>query len=278
MNQSDYDRVERAILYLEKSRLDQPSLGEAARQAGVSPFHFQRLFKRWAGLSPKRFLQYLTVEDAKRRLQGSQSVLEAAYGAGLSGPGRLHDLFVAVEAMTPGQYKAQGAGLTIAWGVHETPFGPALVAVTQRGVCGLAFLGKGGEAAALKELKRKWPKSRFVKDAVKSGAAASRIFRSGGGPPVKVLLKGTTFQVKVWEALLKIPAGAVCAYKDVAGAIGKPKAVRAVGTAIGQNTIAYLIPCHRVIRDTGVLGNYKWGPARKRVLLSWEGARKDATG
>ncbi len=274
MKNRDYDRIEKAILYLEGHWPDQPGLEDTARAVGLSPFHFQRLFRRWAGISPKRFLQYLTAGNAKRRLRESQSLLEAAYDSGLSGPGRLHDLFVSVEAMTPGEYKSQGEGLSIGYGFHETPFGKALVAVTSRGVCGFSFLGDKGDKPALEELKSNWPKSRLTSEKEKTGLVLGRLFDPGAGRgKLQILLKGTAFQIKVWEALLRIPPGAVCAYKDVAKRIGVPKASRAVGTAIGQNPIAYLIPCHRVIRETGVIGDYRWGTARKKAILAWEEAK-----
>jgi AraC family transcriptional regulator of adaptative response/methylated-DNA-[protein]-cysteine methyltransferase len=274
MKETDYSRVEKAIRYIEDHWRDQPDLEDVAHSAGLSPFHFQRLFQRWAGVSPKRFLQFLTVENAKERLRESRSVLDAAYDSGLSGPGRLHDLFVSVESMTPGEYKALGKGLRIEYGVQNTPFGEALAATTAQGLCGFWFLGRGGEREAVTLMKKNWPGARFVPSGNRQ--QANRIFQSdppGKAKPVKVLLKGTPFQLKVWEALLRIPAGCLLAYKDVAERVGDSKASRAVGTAIGQNPIAYLIPCHRVIRETGVLGDYRWGSARKKALLGWENAR-----
>ncbi len=273
MKRNDYERVEKAIRYLESNWQRQPKLEEVAKASGSSPFHFQRLFRRWAGVSPKRFLQYLTAEYAKKRLRESESVLDAAYDSGLTGPGRLHDLFVSVEAMTPGEYKAQGAGLAIGWGAHDTPFGKALVAVTRRGVCGLVFFNGGGESKALRELKQKWPRSRFFKEREKTGEIVKSVFRRSPSGEVRVLLKGTPFQVKVWEALLRIPPGFMAAYKDVAEEIGRPSASRAVGTAVGQNNIAYLIPCHRVIRETGIVGDYRWGKTRKKAILAWDASR-----
>lgn len=279
MKTNDYERIEKAIRYLESNWKRQPELEELAQAAGLSPFHFQRLFQRWAGVSPKRFLQYLTAEFAKKRLRESQSVLDASYDAGLSGPGRLHDLFISVEAMTPGEYKALGKGIRIEYGVHPTPFGEALVAVTSRGLCGFLFLGSGGEKAALAQLKRDWPKAEFVPNPSATHEVVQKIFQpSKSRKNLKVLLKGTPFQVKVWEALLKIPEGCVTAYGDLAEKIGKPLASRAVGSAVGQNNIAYLIPCHRVIRETGVLGEYRWGSARKKALLGWEQAQTSAAG
>lgn len=273
MKANDYNRIENAIRYLEANWQNQPGLEEVARASGLSLFHFQRLFQRWAGVSPKRFLQYLTAEYAKKRLRESKSILDAAFDSGLSGPGRLHDLFVSVEAMTPGEYKALGEGLRIEYGVHPTPFGEALAAITSRGLCGFLFLGPGGGKAALAQLRYQWPKAGFIHNPSATAGTVQKIFAKSGSKKLRVLLKGTPFQVKVWEALLKIPSGCLAAYKDVAEQIGEPKATRAVGTAVGQNSIAYLIPCHRVIRDSGVVGNYKWGTTRKRAILAWEGLR-----
>lgn len=273
MKTNDYERIEKAIRYLESNWQNQPGLAEVARASGFSLFHFQRLFQRWAGVSPKRFLQYMTAEYAKKRLRESKSVLDAAFDSGLSGPGRLHDLFVSVEAMTPGEYKALGEGLRIEYGVHPTPFGDALAATTSRGLCGFLFLGQGGEKTALAQLKRQWPKAEFIHSPSATTQAIEKLFRRSKGKKLKVLLKGTPFQIKVWEALLKIPSGCLAAYKDIAKEIGEPKANRAVGSAVGRNNIAYLIPCHRVIRDSGVVGNYKWGSARKKAILAWEGLR-----
>lgn len=276
MKETDYSRVEKAIRYIEGHWQNQPQLEEVAYSIGLSPFHFQKLFQRWAGVSPKRFLQYLTVENAKERLRESRSVLDAAYESGLSGPGRLHDLFVSVESMTPGEYKALGKGLRIEYGVQATPFGDALAATTARGLCGFWFLGQGGEKAALAYLKENWPQADFIRRPSAVAGVVQRFFKkttSGKREEIKILLKGTPFQLKVWEALLRIPAGCLVAYKDVAEKVGDAKACRAVGTAVGRNPIAYLIPCHRVIRETGVLGNYRWGSARKKALLVWENSR-----
>lgn len=273
MKTNDYERIEKAIRYLEANWQRQPRLEEIARASGLSLFHFQRLFRRWAGVSPKRFLQYLTAEYAKKRLRESKSVLDAAFDSGLSGPGRLHDLFVSIEAMTPGEYKALGEGLWIEYGVHSTPFGDALAATTSRGLCGFLFLEEGGEKSALAQLKHQWPKAEFIHNPSATAGIVQKLFRFSKEKKLRVLLKGTPFQLKVWEALLRIPPGCLAAYKDVAEQIGEPKATRAVGTAIGQNSIAYLIPCHRVIRDSGVIGNYKWGSARKKAILAWEGLR-----
>jgi AraC family transcriptional regulator of adaptative response/methylated-DNA-[protein]-cysteine methyltransferase len=233
----------------------------------------QRLFRRWAGISPKRFLQYLTAEYARERLQASGSVLEAAYDAGLSGPGRLHDLTVNIYAMTPGEIKARGAGLTIRYGFHDGPFGDCLIAVTERGVCSLSFV-TGDRRSALDALRSEWPAAQLVHDEQATRPVVSQIVSMDSHTPVSLLLKGTNFQIRVWEALLRIPPGALVTYGDVAAYLGDPGAARAVGTAIGLNPIAYLIPCHRVIRRTGIAGEYRWQPARKKAIIGWEAARR----
>ncbi|WP_448205241.1 methylated-DNA--[protein]-cysteine S-methyltransferase [Azospirillum sp. sgz302134] len=263
------------IRHLIENWQDQPTLEELAEVAGMSPFHFQRLFTRWAGISPKRFVQFLTLDNAKRLLAENRSVLDVALDVGLSGPSRLHDLFVACEAMTPGEYKALGGGLTIRWGLHETPFGPSLVATTERGVCWLSFADRPDGRDALEELAGAWPAARLVEDADATRPAAARAFRWQGAAqePMRLLMKGTNFQIKVWEALMRIPSGVVVSYEDVARAIGQPTAMRAVGAAIGRNPICLLIPCHRVIQKSGVIHNYRYGVPRKRALLAWEQAQ-----
>jgi AraC family transcriptional regulator of adaptative response/methylated-DNA-[protein]-cysteine methyltransferase len=273
---SDYTRIEKAIHYLAGHPLENPSLEQLSRAAGLSPFHFQRLFKRWAGVSPKQFTQFLTAQAAKQKLLESRNLLDAAYDAGLSSPGRLHDLLVSVEAMSPGEYKKRGEGLMIRYGIHPSPFGPCLIALTDRGICGLSFLSDGKLGTALKELRKRWPKADFTRDDSKTKKTAQSLFalKKGRTPPrLRLFLKGTPFQLKVWEALLRIPAGAVLSYQDVAGLVGKPKASRAVGSAVARNPIGYLIPCHRVIRETGVLGEYHWGAWRKKAILGWEAVR-----
>lgn len=267
----DYLRIERAIRFLDAHAEDQPGLDDVAREIGLSPFHAQRLFTRWAGISPKRFLGLLTVGHAKAALQEGQSVLDAAYDAGLSGPSRLHDLFVGYEAMTPGEYKAQGAGLVIRHGVQPTPFGDALLLLTERGIAGLSFVD-GDPEQAIEEAHAAWPRSRLVEDRAATGAVAGRLLDGGGERP-QLLLKGTNFQVKVWSALLRVPPGRVVSYIDLASAIGQPRAVRAVGNALSRNPIGLVVPCHRVIRATGALGDYRWGRARRRAILAWEAAR-----
>jgi AraC family transcriptional regulator, regulatory protein of adaptative response / methylated-DNA-[protein]-cysteine methyltransferase len=260
-----YQRIEKVIRYVDARREEQPRLEELARVAGLSPFHFHRLFRRWAGVTPKSFLRFVTAQDAKALLRGGD-VLGAALETGLSGPGRLHDLMVTVEAVTPGQWKKGGAGLVIRHGFHDTPLGEALFGVTERGLCHLAFVED--RRAALARLRKLWPKAELRESCGGTAGVAKAAFSRRG--KVKLLLGGTPFQLKVWEALLRIPAGRAVRYGDVARAIGHPSATRAVGTAVGANPIACLIPCHRVLQSTGAFGGYRWGPARKRLLLASE--------
>ncbi|MCZ6915661.1 MAG: methylated-DNA--[protein]-cysteine S-methyltransferase [Gemmatimonadetes bacterium] len=271
----DYHRIEAVIHFLEAHAGEQPSLSEVARAVGLSEFHLQRLFRRWAGVSPKRFLQYLTVQHAKRALREGLSVLATAYEAGLSGPGRLHDLFLSVEAVTPGQYKEWGRDLDIRYGFAPSPFGECLVAATDRGICGLEFVVEGDRTTPVERLERTWPGATRREDPAVASADVERIFGSGGdrSKPVTLLLKGTNFQLQVWQALLQIPAGAATSYSALAESIDRPTAARAVGGAVGKNPVAYLIPCHRVLRESGEFGGYRWGEARKRAILGWEAAR-----
>ncbi len=271
---TDYARIEQAIHYLESNYRRQPELAEVANAVGLSEFHFQRLFTRWAGISPKRFLQYLTKEGAKELLQRS-SVLEAAYGVGLSGPGRLHDLLVTTEAVTPGQARKKGLGLGIQYGFGPTPFGEALVGVTARGICFLGFVEKEREAA-LKILRDEWPLAALEHAPEQATRILSTVFEANTpSGPLPLYLNGTNFQLKVWEALLNIPVGSATSYEALAAATGQPAAARAVGTAISHNPIAYLIPCHRVIRKVGEFGKYRYGETRKKALLGWEAARAE---
>lgn len=275
---SDYERIEKAIRFIEQHAGEQPSLEAIAAQAGLSPFHFQRLFRRWAGISPKRFLQFVTVEHAKKLLAESSSVMDTAYEVGLSGPARLHDHFVALEAVTPGEYKAQGAGLSIRYGVHDSPFGDVFLATTERGICGLRFLDRDSNEA-LTWLSGLWPGADLREDQRGTRPVAGRIFdEAGPADPIPVLVKGTNFQVAVWKALLRIPPGRLVAYEDVARAIGRASASRAVGSAVGANRISYLIPCHRVIRRSGTLGGYAWGTPRKRAMIGWEAGHLSGAG
>lgn len=271
---ADYRRIEEAIRFLEQNACAQPDLQSVATGVGLSAYHFQRLFRRWVGISPKRFLQYLTLEQAKRLLARSRPLLETALESGLSGPGRLHDLFVTYEAMTPGAFKRKGAGLDIAYGFHPSPFGECLLLATWRGVCGLGFTLEGGREETLAEFRRRWPEASYREEPSRTAPLIGRIFpRQAGRSSLHLLLRGTNFQLKVWEALLRIPAGAVTSYGALAESIGRPRAARAVGRAVADNPIAFVIPCHRVIRETGLIHGYEWGVARKRAILAWEAAR-----
>ncbi len=274
---SDYHRIAEAIRFIESRVEEQPSLSDVANHLGLSPFHFQRLFRRWAGITPKDFLQFLTLANAKRQLAASTSLLETSLAVGLSGPGRLHDLFLSIEAVTPGEFKRGGAGLEIAWAVHPTPLGDALVATTPRGLCGLSFVE--ARDSAREELQARWPAARLREDANLTAATANEVARRMRGlthKPLRLVLKGTPFQIQVWTALLSIPEGQVTSYRGLALRAGAPSAARAVGTALGANPIGYLIPCHRVIRETGAIGDYHWGVQRKAIVLALESARSHA--
>jgi len=269
----DFERIEKVIQYIEQNFRQQPELKIIADHVGLSEFHLQRLFKRWVGISPKRFLQYLTKEHAKTLLRQSENVLSVTFDSGLSGPGRLHDLFVSCEAVTPGEYKLMGEGLQIDYGSHQTPFGKCMIAKTNRGVCGLFFLKENDEAYYIQRLKHDWPEANIKKNPERTFSSVDKIFNLNTwekDKPVSLFVKGTNFQIKVWEALLKIPRGNVVAYEEIAKFVGQPKAVRAVGTAVARNPISFLIPCHRVIRKYGDFGNYQGGTARKKAILAWE--------
>lgn len=273
----DYARVAEAIRFLDAHYQHQPSLDDLARHLSLSPHHLQRLFARWAGISPKRFVQYLTVEHAKRLLAESHNVLETSLESGLSGPGRLHDLFVTVEAVTPGEFKSGGLGLEIAYGLHDTPFGRCLLAVTERGICALSFVDDGPDTA-IAELRTRWPAAQIVEDPARTAPIHALIFGEKPGSearPVHLLLKGTNFQLKVWEALLRVPPGQVTTYEEVARSLEAPNAARAVGAAVGANAIGFLIPCHRVIRKSGIVEGYRWGSTRKKAILGWESAHAE---
>jgi AraC family transcriptional regulator of adaptative response/methylated-DNA-[protein]-cysteine methyltransferase len=266
----DYLRIEQAILYLENHHKDQPSLEDVAADIGLSEYHFQRLFTRWAGVSPKRFLQFLTKENAKGLLDRSENLLDTTHQSGLSSLGRLHDLFVNTEAVSPGEYKSRGAGLTIRYGIHPTPFGRCLIATTERGICHLGFV-QTSEGDSVDNLISNWKQAAMIEDHSATSSLVEPIFDLGyRGKPLNVHLKGTNFQLKVWEALLHIPVGAVTTYQGIASRVGRPGATRAVGTAVGHNPIAVLIPCHRVIRKVGEFGNYRYGTLRKKALLARE--------
>ena len=269
----DYRRVEQAIEYLEEHFHRQPSLAEIASAVHLSEYHFQRLFSRWVGISPKRFLQFLTKEYAKKLIAESENILEATYDAGLSSPGRLHDLFVTCEAVTPGQYKTKGSGLRLAYGFHPTPFGECLLAATDRGICALRFIQAGDAQRMANWLQLQWPQATLERRQDETRLLHKRVFDFAGDrepAPVHLYVRGTNFQIKVWEALLKIPMGKAVAYEEIARHIGMPRAARAVGNAVGRNPIPFLIPCHRVIRKMGDFGYYGDGPARKKAMLGWE--------
>jgi AraC family transcriptional regulator of adaptative response/methylated-DNA-[protein]-cysteine methyltransferase len=272
---ADYDLVEEAIRYLDQNFRQQPDLPAVADHVGLSEYHFQRLFSRWVGISPKKFLQFLTLNYAKELLAESRSLLETTYEAGLSSPGRLHDLFITHEAVTPGEYKRRGEGLEIAYGFHATPFGDCLLGVTERGICGLSFVASGQQGRVLGEFAANWPLADLAQDEARTQPLIDQIFNDspdGERPSLHLFLKGTNFQIQVWQALLRTGPGTAVTYGDVARLAGNPKAVRAVGTAVGRNPIAYLIPCHRVIRQVGGFGDYRWGAVRKKAMLGWEAA------
>lgn len=269
----DYQRIATAIHFLKSSALDQPSLDDAAKQVGLSPYHFQRLFRRFAGVSPKRFLQHLTSEYAKELLKQSMSVLETSFSVGLSSSSRLHDLLISVDAVTPGEYKSGGTDLQIEYAIHPTPFGRCFIATTERGICRLEFIDTDEEEIACQRLRKAWPNAVIEENTTVTEKIIQQIFNPPVEPPHKplpLLLRGTNFQLKVWQALLKIPEGCVTSYGYLADKIGQPAASRAVGTAIGNNPISYLIPCHRVLRGDGGIGGYRWGIERKLTILGKE--------
>jgi AraC family transcriptional regulator of adaptative response/methylated-DNA-[protein]-cysteine methyltransferase len=274
---SDYERIAGAIQFTVRNHRKPPRLEDIAGEVGLSPFYFQRLFKRWADVTPKQFILFLTVAYAKGLLDQSRSVLDATFESGLSNPGRLHNHFISLEAVTPGEYKSSGAGLRIDYGIHESPFGWMLLAVTERGICGLSFQSSASNPVELNRLKRLWNKATFFLDQKGTSALANRLFTKQGGleKPVKLLAKGTNFQLNIWRALLRIPFGTVCSYQQIAKMIGKPQSTRAVGQAVGANPIGYLVPCHRVIRSTGMPGGYGWGETRKRAIIAWEAANSN---
>ncbi len=273
----NYQRIEQAIKFLEENFQRQPELDEVAEKVHLSPFHFQRIFTDWAGISPKRFLQFLTVDFLKSKLQESRNIVEAAGSAGLSSQSRVYDLFTTLEAVTPQEYKLKGSGIRIEYGFHETPFGSCLLGVTERGICWLSFTPIDKEPKSeMEKMKEHWHNSVFHQDQDLTMALIEKIFGIEGNKPlskIHLLVKGTNFQVKVWEALLRLPMGSVTTYQNIAERIQNPKAVQAVGSAVGFNHIAYLIPCHRVIRKNGILGEYRWSAARKKSIIGWEMAK-----
>jgi AraC family transcriptional regulator, regulatory protein of adaptative response / methylated-DNA-[protein]-cysteine methyltransferase len=276
---ADYDVVRRAIGHIRGHWREQPEIDAIAEAAGVTPTELHHLFRRWAGLTPKAFLQALTLDGARQLLRDSASVLDATYEVGLSGPGRLHDLFVTHEAMSPGEWKTGGEGLTIFFGFHPSPFGSALVMATERGLAGLAFADPGEERAALADMKSRWPRAAYVEDSARTAAIARRIFDSSQwqqDKPLRVVLIGTDWEVRVWETLLQIPMGRLTTYSDIAGKIHKPAAARAVGAAVGKNPVSFVVPCHRVVGKSGDLTGYHWGITRKRAMLGWEAGQVGA--
>lgn len=269
----DYEMVRRNLDFLRENWRSQPTLEELAARNNMSAAHLQRLFTRWAGLSPKAFLQALTIDHARKLLRDSATVLDTAYEVGLSGPGRLHDLFVTHEGMAPGVYKARGRGLTIQYGFHDCPFGRALIMVTDLGLCGLAFADPGKERAALDDMTRRWPEADYVENLAATAPVVARIFNTAqwqAEQPLRIVFIGTEFETQVWQTLLRIPLGRATTYSDIAAHLGKPQASRAVGSAVGKNPISFVVPCHRVLGKSGSLCGYHWGLTRKQAILGWE--------
>ena len=275
----DFQRIAAAIHYLVDRQEDQPELEDVAAVVGLSPHHFQRVFTRWAGLSPKKFLKHITLDAAKNRLDASLSVMDAAFDVSLSGASRLHDLFVTVDAVTPGEYKSQGNGMVFKYGFHPSLFGEVIVVVSERGLAGLGFTTEIGRTQALAEQNNGWDRATWKHDQKVTNSYAEQVFSGAPNPtvPLSVLMRGTPFQIKVWEALLRIPSGKVISYGVLANRLGQPTAARAVGTACGANRVGFLIPCHRVIRETGAITGYRWGADRKHAMLAWEAAKAEET-
>jgi len=270
---SDYELVRRAVAFISEHWRGQPEVDAIAEAAGVTPTELHHLFRRWAGLTPKAFVAALTLDHARRLLRDSASVLDASYEVGLSGPSRLHDLFVTHEAMSPGEWKSGGEGLRITYGFHPSPFGTALVMATARGLAGLAFADAGEESAALADMRSRWPKAQYVENLAATAPYARRVFDPTlwrPDQPLRVVLIGTDFEVRVWETLLKVPLGRAITYSDIAAEVCTPKAARAVGAAVGRNPVCFVVPCHRVIGKSGNLTGYHWGLTRKRAMLGWE--------
>jgi AraC family transcriptional regulator of adaptative response/methylated-DNA-[protein]-cysteine methyltransferase len=271
LNSRDFTRIAQAIRFIDEHFRAQPRLAQIAQAAHLSEFHFNRLFRRWAGLTPRQYLAFVTARAARHALASAPSVLEAAYEVGLSGPGRLHDLMVTLEAVTPGEFRSSGAGLKLCGGFTDTPFGRALIASTSRGVAHLSFVEPAGEAQAVTELAAQWPRATFERQDSAASALAAQIWdpRPGAAAALRLAVSGTNFQLKVWQALLEIGPDAPTTYAQLAGLIGAPGAARAVGNAVGANPVAWLIPCHNVLRQDGTLGGYHWGEERKRAMLAW---------
>jgi AraC family transcriptional regulator of adaptative response/methylated-DNA-[protein]-cysteine methyltransferase len=276
---ADYERVRRIIAFISENWRDQPSLEAIADHVGLSTTHVHHLFRRWCHLTPKAFLAAITLDNAKALLADSASVLDATYEVGLSGPGRLHDLFVVHEAMTPGDYKTGGAGLSMRFGFHPSPFGEAILVATERGLAGLGFVDGGDRAAALADMRRRWPRAEYVEDQAATAPLARRIFDPAdwrSETPLRIVMIGTDFEVRVWQALLRIPLGRAATYSGIASHIGRPSAARAVGAAVGKNPISFVVPCHRVFGRSGALTGYHWGLTRKQAMLGWETGRVGA--
>jgi AraC family transcriptional regulator of adaptative response/methylated-DNA-[protein]-cysteine methyltransferase len=276
---ADYEIVRRAIAFVSEHWRTQPEIEAIAAASGVSAGDLHHLFRRWAGITPKAFLQALTLDHARALLRDSASVLDASFEVGLSGPGRLHDLFVTHEAMSPGEWKSGGAGLTMSYGFHPSPFGTALVMATARGLAGLAFADPGEERAALADMQSRWPRANLIEDTAATTPLAARIFDARlwrANRPLRVVLIGTDFEVRVWETLLKIPLGRAMTYSDIAAKLRAPKAARAVGAAVGKNPVSFVVPCHRVLGKSGDITGYHWGLTRKRAMLGWELGRLTA--
>jgi len=270
---ADYEVIRRAVEFLSQRWREQPSLERLASYVGMNPLSLQKLFTRWCGLSPKAFIQALTLDHARALLAADASILDTSYEVGLSGPGRLHDLFVTHEAMSPGAYKARGEGVTIKWGFHSSPFGMALIMVTDRGLAGLAFADAGEERSALLDMKGRFPCAEYEEDYEATAPYAARIFepsRWREDTPLRIVLIGSDFEVRVWETLLSVPLGHAATYSQIAEKVNKPRAARAVGTAVGRNPISFVVPCHRILGKTGALHGYHWGLTRKRAMLGWE--------
>jgi AraC family transcriptional regulator, regulatory protein of adaptative response / methylated-DNA-[protein]-cysteine methyltransferase len=273
----NYDKIAKAIEFIVANAKAQPSLLDVADEVNISQYHFQRVFTEWAGVSPKKFLQYITAGYLKDKIKESANLIELAESAGLSSQSRVYDHFTSIEAVTPQEYKTAGKGLLISYGFHNTPFGDCFIAATERGICAMAFVDDATRDEQLIALARKWHYATIKPDQSVTGAFAARIFDPAKKSMEKLplVVQGTNFQLKVWEALLSIPQGAVTTYQQIARSIGHPNAVRAVGSAVGDNPIAFIIPCHRVIRKEGVLGEYRWGRLRKKALIGWEAAHQD---
>jgi AraC family transcriptional regulator of adaptative response/methylated-DNA-[protein]-cysteine methyltransferase len=275
---ADYATVRRAIAYVSENFRGQPEVEEIAHAVGASPRTLTELFRRWCGLTPKEFLAAVTLDQARRVLLQTENLLEASYELGLSGPGRLHDLFVVHEAMSPGEWKRRGAGLSIAYCFHPSPFGSALVMATERGLCGLAFADEGEEEAVLDDMRARWPNAQFVMDISRTAPLARRIFDQAewrAETPLRLVLIGTDFEIRVWETLLRIPMGRAASYSGIATRLGKPQSARAVGAAVGKNPVSFVVPCHRVVGKDGALTGYHWGLTRKRAMLGWEAAQME---